>query len=575
MLSVLRHYLPIRKALLIVSETAILTVCLATWLSAHLWSPTEDVQKLLLRAIPALTSHDAILRCVTTSFFLALIAQIAIAFNELYDVRISSSFHDRAGRFVESAGSALALTLFAVVLVDRWELKYVLDTPALSTSQRMQTLVFAMLCAFTLLYGWRGLFHYLLQRPNFAERVLILGSGSSAHELAREILDRPDTGYAVVGLLPERGAKSRADPSERTADRRRLGSRRGAGPPLAALAAASTEFRSARPRSAAEEAAERAAEAKLEAATAALVLEPLPDLTAPAAPRALAVAGAQTHAGNGSSVPGRPRTLLALAQALEVDILAVALEDRRTRLPIEELLQCRLAGIVVREQEALYERITGKIAVQALRPSYLIFNEGFSVHPWSDLLKRVVDIALSSIGILLAWPLMLATAIAVRLDSAGPILFRQERVGRDGLPFTLLKFRSMRADAEKTTGPVWAIEDDPRITRSGRFIRRARLDELPQLWNVLVGQMSMVGPRPERPVFVDELAQKIPYFRQRHIVNPGLTGWAQISYRYGSSFEDAVQKLQYDLFYIKNQSLLFDLSILFNTVKIVILRKGT
>jgi len=568
MLSVLRHYLPIRKALLIVSETAILTLCLATWLSGHLWNPSEDVQKLLLRGIPALTAHDAILRCVTTSFFLALIAQIAIAFNELYDVRISSSFHDRAGRFVESAGSALALTLFAVVLVDRWELKHLLDTPPLSTSQRMQTLVFAMLCAFALLYGWRSLFHFLLQRPNFADRVLILGSGSSARELAREILERPDAGYAVVGLLPDPGEEAR----EAADDRRRIGTRRGAGPGVASRTAPAAEFSPARLRSAMKEGAEEQVDAKLEAATAALVLEPLSEPTS-AAP--VGSAKAPAHSGNGSSGSGRPRSLLGLAQSLRVDLLVVALEDRRAALPIEELLLCRLAGIVVREQEALYERITGKIAVQALRPSYLIFNEGFSVHPWSDLLKRIVDIALSSVGILLSWPLMLATAIAVRLDTPGPILFRQERVGRDGLSFTLLKFRSMRADAEKTTGPVWASEDDPRITRSGRFIRRARLDELPQLWNVLAGQMSMVGPRPERPVFVEELAQKIPYFRQRHIVKPGLTGWAQISYRYGSSFQDSVQKLQYDLFYIKNQSLLFDLSILFNTVKIVILRKGT
>jgi exopolysaccharide biosynthesis polyprenyl glycosylphosphotransferase len=425
-----------------------------------------------------------------------------------------------------------------------------------------------MLCAFGLLYGWRGLFHYVLQRPNFAERVLILGSGPAARELAREILERPDAGYAVVGLLPERRVES--EEGEKQPLRALVGRR--AIPKPATLAAASTEFRPPPPRSAAEEAAEEAAEAELDSATAALVLEPLPARPA-SAPRP--VTPSREHAGNGSSAAGRPATLLGLAQRLRVDVLAVAMEDRRARLPIEELLQCRLAGIVVREQEALYERITGKIAVGALRPSYLIFNEGFSVHPWSDLLKRVVDVLLSSVGILLSWPLMLATAVAVRLDSPGPVLFRQERVGRDGLPFTLLKFRSMRADAEKATGPVWASEDDPRITRSGRFIRRARLDELPQLWNVLVGQMSLVGPRPERPVFVEELAKKIPYFRQRHIVKPGLTGWAQISYRYGSSFEDAVQKLQYDLFYVKNQSLLFDLSILFNTVKIVILRKGT
>jgi sugar transferase (PEP-CTERM system associated) len=258
-----------------------------------------------------------------------------------------------------------------------------------------------------------------------------------------------------------------------------------------------------------------------------------------------------------------------------VNIVVVALEDRRKALPIDDLLQCRLDGVSVIEQESLYERITGKIAVEALRPSYLIFNEGFSRHPWAALSKRAFDLVVGFVIIALTWPLMIATAIAVRLDSPGPILFTQERVGRDGRPFVLLKFRSMRVDAEKTTGPVWAAQDDPRITRVGRFIRKARLDELPQLVNVLAGHMSIVGPRPEREHFVAELAQKIPYFRQRHIVKPGLTGWAQINYRYGASFEDAVQKLQYDLYYIKNQSLLFDTSILFNTVKIVILRKGT
>ncbi len=229
----------------------------------------------------------------------------------------------------------------------------------------------------------------------------------------------------------------------------------------------------------------------------------------------------------------------------------------------------------MREREALYEQITGKIAVEALRPSYLIFNDGFARHPFTELGKRAVDVVVARIMLALTWPLMLATAIAVRIDSPGPILFSQERVGLDNKPFTLFKFRSMRADAEKQSGPVWATQNDPRITRCGKFIRKTRLDELPQLFNVLAGHMSLVGPRPEREHFVQDLSEKIPYFRQRHIVKPGLTGWAQINYRYGSTFEDAVQKLQYDLFYIKNQSLLFDLSILFNTVKIVILRKGT
>jgi exopolysaccharide biosynthesis polyprenyl glycosylphosphotransferase len=193
----------------------------------------------------------------------------------------------------------------------------------------------------------------------------------------------------------------------------------------------------------------------------------------------------------------------------------------------------------------------------------------------AELGQRLLDIAVALLMLVFVWPLMILTALAVRADSPGPALFSQERIGRDGKPFTLYKIRSMRTDAETASGPVWATANDPRITRVGRFIRKSRLDELPQLFNVLAGSMSLVGPRPERAHFVDDLATKIPYFRQRHLVKPGLTGWAQINYRYGASFEDAVQKLQYDLFYIKNQSLLFDLSILFNTVKIVLLRKGT
>ena len=256
-------------------------------------------------------------------------------------------------------------------------------------------------------------------------------------------------------------------------------------------------------------------------------------------------------------------------------MVAVALEDRRGNLPTDELLSCRLAGIEVREREALYEQVTGKLAVEAMRPSYLIFNEGFSRSQRSDLAKRSADIALALLILLLTWPLMLLTALLVRLDSKGPALFSQERVGLNGQRFTLYKFRSMRTDAEKATGPVWAQKDDPRITRSGRFIRKTRLDELPQLFNVLWGHMSLVGPRPERQVFCDDLAHQIPYYNQRHIVKPGLTGWAQINYPYGNTVQDALQKLQYDLFYIKNQSFLFDLSILFQTIKTVVLRKGT
>jgi sugar transferase (PEP-CTERM system associated) len=275
--------------------------------------------------------------------------------------------------------------------------------------------------------------------------------------------------------------------------------------------------------------------------------------------------------GNGNEAGG----LLALTRRLAVDIVVVAIGDRRTSLPTHDLLRCRLAGIDVREREELYEEITGKLAVEAMRPSYLIFNEGFRRHTWTELVKRIFDVVLATSLALVTWPIMIIAAILVRLDTPGPVLFRQERVGQDGRAFVLMKFRSMRLDAEKDTGPVWTSEDDPRITRSGRFMRKTRIDELPQLFNVIAGSMSLVGPRPERQHFIDELAEKIPYFAQRHIVKPGLTGWAQINYPYGNTFEDALNKLQFDLFYIKNHSLLFDLSILFNTIKTVVLRQGT
>ncbi|MEQ1892475.1 MAG: TIGR03013 family XrtA/PEP-CTERM system glycosyltransferase, partial [Planctomycetota bacterium] len=275
------------------------------------------------------------------------------------------------------------------------------------------------------------------------------------------------------------------------------------------------------------------------------------------------------------AAPGPREPLQELAARLRVDQIVVAFEERRGNLPTDELLKCRLGGIFVQEAESFYERLTGKIPAEAMRPSYLIFNTGFDMHPLAATAKRLCDFTLSALGLLVLWPVMLLVALAVRLDSPGPVLFRQERTGQRGRPFTLCKFRSMRTDAEKLTGPVWATENDPRVTKIGRFIRKTRLDELPQLFNILSGSMSLVGPRPERPHFVAELAHKIPYFNQRHIAKPGLTGWAQINYPYGNTVEDALQKLQYDLFYIKYQSLLFDLSILFNTVKTVLLRKGT
>jgi sugar transferase (PEP-CTERM system associated) len=257
-----------------------------------------------------------------------------------------------------------------------------------------------------------------------------------------------------------------------------------------------------------------------------------------------------------------------------VDRVVVSLSDARGKLPMEKLLEMKLNGVSFDHLASVYEEYTGKIAVENLRPSWLIFSSGFRKSAIVGSLKRAIDFVAAAVGLILAAPLMLLVGAAIRLASPGPALYHQERVGRDGQLFTVHKFRSMRLDAEAATGAVWASADDPRITPLGRMLRRTRLDELPQLWNVLRGDMSFVGPRPERPEFVRQLTEQIPYYGQRHIVRPGLTGWAQVRYTYGASVEDAMMKLQYDLYYIKNLSLALDLFILFSTIKTVLLRRG-
>jgi len=218
--------------------------------------------------------------------------------------------------------------------------------------------------------------------------------------------------------------------------------------------------------------------------------------------------------------------------------------------------------------------LTGKILLDDLKPSWLIFSDGFRASRITRVLKRMLDLSLSMIGFMLAAPLMALTALAIRLDSPGSVLYSQARVGENGRVFTVYKFRSMRTDAERAGQAVWARDKDDRVTRVGRFIRTTRLDELPQLWNVMRGDMSFVGPRPERPFFVEQLAREIPFYVQRHAVKPGVTGWAQVKYQYGSSIEDAMEKLRYDLYYIKHMSVFFDLTIVLDTVKVVLFGKG-
>jgi sugar transferase (PEP-CTERM system associated) len=263
-----------------------------------------------------------------------------------------------------------------------------------------------------------------------------------------------------------------------------------------------------------------------------------------------------------------------IVAARHVDRIVVGLSDRRGRLPIEQLLRAKLSGVRVEEATTTYERLTGKILIDDLKPSWLIFSDGFRASRVTRFVKRMLDLSLSMILAILSAPFMALTALAIKADSIGPLLYSQERVGENGRVFKIYKFRSMQVDAERAGTPIWARDQDDRITRVGRFIRKTRLDELPQLWNVMRGDMSFVGPRPERPFFVDQLAKAIPFYLQRHAVKPGITGWAQVKYRYGSTVQDAMEKLRYDLYYIKHLSIFFDLTIVLDTVKVILFGKG-
>ncbi|MEO5656774.1 MAG: TIGR03013 family XrtA/PEP-CTERM system glycosyltransferase [Nitrospiria bacterium] len=276
------------------------------------------------------------------------------------------------------------------------------------------------------------------------------------------------------------------------------------------------------------------------------------------------------ESGNGSGGV----SVLDLVHKADIHHIVIALRDGRGRFPFDDLLQCKFAGVTIEDGLSFYERVAGKVHLDALKPSWLIFSQGFKREYRTSVIKRAFDVIGSVVGLTVLAPFGLILAAVIKCDSAGPVFYRQVRIGAGEHPFTLLKFRSMCCDAERTTGPVWAKEGDERVTRVGRWLRMFRIDELPQMVNVLRGQMSFVGPRPERPSFVDRLKADIPYYGLRHAVKPGITGLAQTRYTYGASVEDATEKLQYDLSYIKNHSLRLDLSILLDTFKIVALRRG-
>jgi sugar transferase (PEP-CTERM system associated) len=294
----------------------------------------------------------------------------------------------------------------------------------------------------------------------------------------------------------------------------------------------------------------------------------------------IAVIGTVPEEDAPAALPGDPKVLGTLDGLADViaesrpDRVVIALRERRRQLPIDVLLHYRMRGMLIEEASTLFQKLTGKIPVESINPSALIFTDGFLQSAWRRVLGRICGFLLAVLFLVLFGPLVLLVAVLIKLDSRGPALYRQQRVGLNGKNFDVLKFRSMRMDAEQASGPVWAAEEDPRVTRVGRYLRKLRLDELPQVINVLRGEMAFVGPRPERPHFVKQLKEQIPFYDLRHSLRPGITGWAQVSMHYGATVEDSRAKLEYDLFYIKNCSFSFDFLILFQTIKIVLFGRG-
>ena len=395
---------------------------------------------------------------------------------DLYDFIVMHDRRELVLRLIQALGLAwiaLAITFYAF--------------PSLMLGRSIS--IIALPLALSLMVAWRVSIHWFLGHPNIGERLLIVGSGKPAIEVAREVLNRPDAGYRIVGFVgtdSELLGKSLINPR----------------------------------------------------------------------------------------VIGLTEQLGTIVKEEGIDRIVVAMGERRGQLPTDRLLELSLAGDVsIEEGASFYERVTGRVSLNMIRPSWLIFSGRGRQARLETLSRSAVHWLVALLGFTLSLPIIIVTAVLIKLESRGPIFYKQERVGKNGHRFVLIKFRSMKVDAEKS-GPVWASKGDDRTTRVGRVIRKLRVDEIPQFWNILKGEMSFVGPRPERPHFVAQLAEEIPYYEQRHLIAPGLTGWAQIKYPYGASIEDARQKLQYDLFYIKNYSLILDAVIMFETIKIILFGRG-
>ena len=452
-----------RTTLLLLAEAAVVFGAIIS--AVYLRLGVEDAQyELLLR--------QGFLKAALATVF----CLVAFYLFDLYDFIVMHDRRELVLRLLQALGLAwiaLAITFYAF--------------PGLMLGRGI--FLIALPVALGLMVSWRVSIHWLLGHPDFGERILIVGSGSLAVEVAREMLDRPDAGYRIAGFVGT--------------DAQLLGKS---------------------------------------------LINP--------------------------RVIGLTSELDEVVRRENIDRIVVAMGERRGQLPTNELLQLSLTGKVnIEEGASFYERVTGRVSLNMIRPSWLIFSSRGRQARIAGIARNLVHRIVAMMGGLISLPFAIVTAILIKVDSTGPILYKQERVGKNGQPFTLMKFRSMRTDAEKA-GPVWASQDDDRTTRVGKVIRKLRIDEIPQFWNIFRGEMDFVGPRPERQHFVSQLAQEIPYYEQRHLIAPGLTGWAQIKYPYGASIEDARQKLQYDLYYIKNQSLVLDAIILFETIKIILFGRG-
>ncbi len=411
---------------------------------------------------------------------IALATVVCLSVLYLYDLYVYTVIANRRElllRLVQSLGIAWVLLALLFYFI-----------PQLLIGRGVSIISVAIVLVLLLI--WRILIHTLTGHPDIGEKILIVGTGDAAREIANATWERRDAGFRIIGFISENGVK----PNEKIGQ---------------------------------------------------------------------------------SKVLGTTNELEKIVKGLNVDRVVIALRERRGTFPTESLLHMSLAGYVnIEECASFFERVTGKVHDGMLRPSWLIFEGRGRDSRLQMASRETLHRVLALIGLIVSFPIALITVVLVKLDSKGPVFYRQKRVGKNGKTFEVIKFRSMRTDAEKDGKPVWATADDDRVTRMGWIIRKIRVDEIPQFWNIIKGEMSFVGPRPERPHFVSQLAGEVMYYDHRHLVAPGLTGWAQIKYPYGASIEDAKQKLQYDLYYIKNQTLALDFVIVFETVKTVLFGRG-